>query len=64
MLVKHYNRALRILKLTVEALERLLFEVFERSLEGRDKLDDEADIRLERLSENPHNEHLHTYRAS
>ena len=39
---KHFNRALRVHKVTLEALERLLLAKFEMSLHEDHKLSDEA----------------------
>ena len=48
---KHYNRALRIHKIVLEALERLLMQVFEQTTD--ENLNDEARYILLRLAEDP-----------
>ena len=50
---KHYNRALRVHKLTYEALERLLFSVFESSINAEQILSSEAKDMLKTLIGNP-----------
>ena len=51
MSVKYYNRALRVHKLVLEALERLLFEVFQSQDQSGEGLGDESEHRLRKLTE-------------
>lgn len=53
---KHYNRALRVHKLILEALERLLLQLFESSRAVT--LDEEGQGKMKRLSQNPSTETL------
>ena len=55
---KHFNRALRVDKVTLEALERLLLEKFEMSLPKDYKLSDEASEAVLNLAKNPSTEAL------
>ena len=60
---KHYNRALRVHKLVLEALERLLLEFFEKSSET-EIVDEEAVRLLGLLSANPSRENLNQVLAN
>ena len=53
---KHYNRALRVHKLVLEALERLLFEVFQAQDQSGEGLSDESENGLRKLTEKPDSE--------
>ena len=53
---KHYNRAIRVHNLVLEALERLLFEVFQAQDQSGEGLSDESENGLRKLTEKPDSE--------
>ena len=53
---KHYNRALRVHKLMLEAFERLLLKVFQSQEESSEALSDEIQNLILQLSEKPDSE--------
>ena len=55
---KHYNRALKVHKLTYETLERLLLSVFKSSIDTEQILSSEAKYMLKTLIENPDQQNL------
>ena len=55
---RHYNHALRVHKLFYEALERLLFSVFESSIYKEQILSSEAKDMLKTLIDNPNQQNL------
>ena len=50
---KHYNRALRVHKMVLEALKRLLFEAFQAQDQFGGKMDDETENLIKKLLEKP-----------
>ena len=57
---KHYNRAPSVHKLVLEALERLLFEVFQDQDQSGEGLSDESENGLRKLTEKPDSEQFQT----
>ena len=53
---KHHNRGLRVHKLVLEALERLLFEVFQAQDKSGEGLSDESENGLRKRTEKPDSE--------
>ena len=55
---KHYNRALRVHKTMLEALERLLYEAFINHEESTEALNDETQDAVNQLSVKPDSEKI------